>query len=402
MANLLWGKVYYKDQFAGYLRQEPGDSASFAYDASYIEKGWPQLSHTLPVRQEAYSNNSGLHPFFDNLVSEGWLEQAQARLLGRREASRFELLLAFGFDCAGAVSIVDPDPHKLSSHMLDPEDPKEMAVMKGRASLSGVQPKLAAVFDDKSFRPARYGELSTHIAKFPSPGHPGLIENEYLTTLAVATLLPDDAISHLAVGEIAGVDETALIIKRFDRSNGERIHFEEFNQLLNRRSRAKYDGAYKDMASFINETKGCIPAQAYVLYKRILAGILLGNTDMHLKNFAMFESEAGYILTPSYDQVAANLYNYKTLALSISGASDLPLGGLKASNIVQLGEEFNLRPPAIMMAIEQLSGQISEAKDKISDAEIGTKSIKNQLINNLEKRWNGTFISIGQYLSQKP
>ncbi|MYG09935.1 MAG: phosphatidylinositol kinase, partial [Rhodobacteraceae bacterium] len=78
---------------------EPGDSISFNYDTSYIEGGYPAIAHTLPVRSEPYISNYGLHPFFDNLVSEGWLEQLQSRLLGRRIVSRFELLLAFGFDC---------------------------------------------------------------------------------------------------------------------------------------------------------------------------------------------------------------------------------------------------------------------------------------------------------------
>lgn len=36
MASLLWGKVYYNDLFAGYLREEPGDRIVFTYDDSYI------------------------------------------------------------------------------------------------------------------------------------------------------------------------------------------------------------------------------------------------------------------------------------------------------------------------------------------------------------------------------
>ena len=90
---------------------------------------------------------------------------------------------------------------------------------------------------------------------------------------------------------IAGLDEPALLIKRFDRGADGRIHFEEFNQLLMRSSRTKYEGAHKDMAEFILHTEGCLPTQAYLLYRRILAGFLLGNTDMHLKNFAMFHTQ---------------------------------------------------------------------------------------------------------------
>lgn len=68
----------------------------------------------------------------------------------------------------------------------------------------------------------------------------------------------------------------------------------------------------------------CLPAEIYRLYLRILAGLLLGNTDMHLKNFAMFCTDAGLRLSPAYDAISASLYGYKTIALSIDGAANLP------------------------------------------------------------------------------
>lgn len=401
MANLLWGKVYYKDLFAGFLREEPGDRVTFTYDSSYIEGGHPAIAHTLPVRPEPHISNNGLLPFFDNLVSEGWLEQAQSRLLGRREVSRLELLLAFGFDCAGAVSIIDPEPSDLSEAMLNLDDPKEMAVLTSRASLSGIQPKLAVIEENGIYRPARIDELSTHIAKFPSANHPDLVENEYLTTLAFKALLPDDEVVELDVRPVEGLSEQTLLIKRFDRNAEGRLHFEEFNQLLGRRSRTKYDGAHKDMADFILGTEGCLPTQAYLLYCRILAGLLLGNTDMHLKNFAMFHTGGGLRLTPTYDQVAASLYNYKTLALTIAGSKDHPIGDLKARHLILLGEEFGLSPGAMNMAAEGLTKNIEEAKDAINEAPVGAADFKDNLIKLMEKRWNGTFALIGKALSKK-
>ena len=401
MANLLWGKVYFNDMFAGFLREEPGDRITFTYDDSYISAENPAIAHTLPVRAAPHISNNGLHPFFDNLVSEGWLEHAQSRLLGKREVKRFELLLAFGFDCAGAVSVVDPEPSKLTQAMLDKDDPKEMAVLTSRASLSGVQPKLTVIEENGIFRPTRIDELSTYIAKFPSANHPDLIENEYLTSQAFKALLPDDDIVELSIGEIEELDDPALLIKRFDRSDDGRIHFEEFNQLLGRRSNAKYTGAHKDMADFILQTDGCLPTQSYMLYRRILAGLLLGNTDMHFKNFAMLHTPQGLRFTPSYDQVAASLYQYKTVALSIAGASDLPIGNLKPANMIRLGEEFGLSPAAINMAVDGLHKNLNVAKQAISDAEFGSDNLKNNLIKLMEKRWNGTFALIGKTLSAR-
>jgi serine/threonine-protein kinase HipA len=401
MARLLWGKVYYKSDFAGYLHEEPGDRVTFTYDQSYIESNLPAIAYTLPLQQTPHISNNGLHPFFDNLVSEGWLEQAQTRLLGKRSVSRFELLLTFGFDCAGAVSVIDPEPFGLSQTMLDISDAKEMATLTSRASLSGVQPKLAILEQNGQYRPSKVNELSTHIAKFPSSEHPDILMNEYLTTRAFQALLPDDEVVELDIKEVQGIQEEALVIKRFDRKDNNRIHFEEFNQLLNFKSQEKYDGAYKDMSDFIYISKDCIPAQSYILYRRIMAGILLGNTDMHLKNFSMFNLKKGYRLTPSYDQVAAALYQYKTLALDIHGAKDLRISNLKARNLIFLGEEFKLPKGAINMAAKQLSDNLEKAKDAIAESPYGINPLKNKLINFMEKRWNGTYDLIGQNLLKK-
>ena len=401
MANLLWGNVYYKDRFAGVVRQEPGERVSFTYDESYLASGQPAIAHTLPLRAGPYISQSGLPPFFDNLVAEGWMEDAQTRLLGKRRASRFELLLAFGQDCAGAVSIIDPDPQDRGN--IKPDDPMEIALMAGRVSLSGIQPKLALIERDGKLRPARTDELSTHIAKFASPRHDDLPANEYLTTIALKALLPDDNIVDLRIGRIDGFKDPALIIKRFDRtSDGQRIHFEEFNQLLAYPSEAKYGGSHKSMADFIGQTPGCLPAEIYRLYLRILAGLLLGNTDMHLKNFAMLYTEAGLRLTPAYDAVAAALYGYNTIALSISGSSNIPLGDLKARSLIHLGEEFGLPAPAIAMATGHLEKRKEAAQDAIADSKTGAAALRDAIINLMGKRWNGTFALIGKALSKKP
>lgn len=403
MAKLIWGKVYYKNHFAGFLREEPGDSASFTYDESYLNGVHPPIAHTLPLRPESHFSHAGLHPFFDNLVAEGWLEDAQMRLLGKRIISRFELLLAFGEDCAGAVSVIDPEPVVLNKNLADITDAKDTAVMINRASLSGIQPKLTLTQRGKKFHVARTGELSTYIAKFPSSNHDDLVVNEYLTMSAFKALLPEDDVVDFHIGVVEGFPEMALIIKRFDRSaNGDRIHFEEFNQLLGQSFRFKYNGAYKDMASFIRQTKGCLTAETYRLYLRILAGFLLGNTDMHLKNFSMLHTKEGLRLAPSYDQVSSVIYNYKTVALGIGGADNLVLGNLKPSNIIKLGDEFQLPRPAIQMAIDQLAKNKDACMQIIVDSKIGTTKFKNQLINQIKKRWNGTFALIGKNLSKKP
>ena len=328
MADLLWGKVYYQDQYAGVLREEPGDRYVFAYDPSYLDSPSPAIAITLPKQPAPIISEIGLPAFFDNLVAEGWMEGAQARALGRRDWKRFELLLAFGADCAGAASVIDPEPQALKKLDIDTADPKDFAVLQSRASLSGIQPKLAVVKDGHSYRPAKIGEVSTYIAKFPSPQLPDIVENEYLTTIATRALLPSEDIVEMELRPLAKFSEQALIIKRFDRVDGGKLHFEEFAQLCGIKSRHKYDGAYADMAAFMKGRKDCLPADIYRLLRRIVVGILLGNTDMHLKNFAMWHRPEGLRLAPIYDQVAAALYHpkYQELALKVAGAENFAIG----------------------------------------------------------------------------
>ncbi len=401
MAKLLWGKVYYQNLFAGILNQEPGGRFAFTYDPAYIASGEAAIAHTLPIRETPHYSESGLHPFFDNLVAEGWLRNAQARALRVAPENRFALLLAFGRDCAGAVSVVDPEPEE--DLRLDPDDRKSIAALTSRASLSGIQPKLLVVKDSQGYRPARDGEISTHLAKLPSGQLPDIIELEWLTTQAVKKLLPEEPIVELEIASLGDIAGEALIVRRFDRGpNGEKLHFEEFNQVLGKISEDKYQGSYEDMAAFIRTTPTCTPVEVERLYRRVLVCLLLGNTDAHLKNFALFHQAGELHLTPCYDQVASAYYKqYQTIALSIAGAVDLSLGKLQPKHMVLFGESSGLSSRAIALAVDDIQKRMESAKAAINRSNVGDLRLRDGLISLMEKRWNGTFASIGQFLSKK-
>ena len=404
MAVALWGRVYYHDLFAGELRQEPSGRCIFTYDPTYLAGGRPAIAFTLPRQPMPHVSEPGLHPFFDNLVAEGWLRNAQARALKVDPNNRFALLLAFGRDCAGAVSIVDPAP--VAEPAIDIGDPTANAALTSRASLSGIQPKLLAVREGRRFRPARRDEISTFIAKLPSGALRDIVQNEYLTTIACRALLPDDEIVEPVIASIEGIKEHALLVERFDRlRSGTKRHFEEFNQLLGKRSGDdKYDASYEDMANFILNTPGCAPVDAWRLYRRILVCFLTGNTDAHLKNFAMFHTLDGLRLTPAYDLVAAALYpEYRTLALAISNAANLTLEALKPKHLVFLSKAYGLDAAVLTEAVENLDARRGAAEKAISDAakRIGEENLGKNIFELMERRWNGSFASIGPYLSKK-
>ncbi|MBX3500741.1 MAG: HipA domain-containing protein [Alphaproteobacteria bacterium] len=405
MATPRWGNVYYDDVFAGTLSRDPGGRCTFTYDSTYLGAAQARpVSHTLPLRAQPFVQDGGLHPFFDNLTAEGWLLAAQARALGVSPDDKLALLIGFGRDLAGAVSVVDPDAR--SDGTLTSGDEVVEAALRSRASLSGVQRKLMVVRDGRRLRPAGLGEISTHIAKLASGRLGDVVELELLTTLATAELLPRDQVVEMTIGEVDGVGEPALIVRRFDRRVGRggvrRLHFEEFNQLLGRRSGDdKYEGAYEEMGAFIRTTPGCLPVEADRLFRRILACLLTGNTDAHLKNFAMLHTRDGLRLTPGYDLIAAANYGYRTIALGVGGAKNLTLGNLMPKHVAALGAGFGLAEPAILSAVEDLGERMAAAIAAIRAADHGAARLKRDLIGLMEKRWQGSFASIGRLLSKR-
>jgi serine/threonine-protein kinase HipA len=403
MARTLWGKIYLKDIYAGRVQEEPGGRCVFIYDPTYLEREQPPaIAHTLPPRVEPHVSERGLHPFFDNLVAEGWFRNAQARALGIDPSSRFALLLGFGHDLAGAVSVEDPEP--ADRKQPDHADAATIAALLGRASLSGIQRKLLVVRDGKSYRPVGPDELSTHIAKLPSGNLTNLLELEYLTTLAVRTLLPGDETVDMDIVHLPSIKEDALIIPRFDRtSTGKRVHFEEFNQLLGKYSGdGKYEGAHEDLGQFILHTPSCIPAEADRLLRRILACLLVGNTDAHFKNFAMFHARDGLRLTPAYDLVAASFYpEYQSIALSVAGVKNMAIGSLQAKHLLRMARGFGVNEDALVSAVDQLGKRLPTALAALERSDMGPKDLRERLQERMEKRWNGSFASTGPLLSKK-
>jgi len=399
MAINLFGTIYFREAVAGTLQQVPDGRYAFTYNGAYLESGLPQIAFTL-ARGAGPIYSEGLHPFFDNLVAEGWLARAQARALGINADDRFARLLAFGRDCPGAVSVRDPRP----THEPDLQEgtAEEIAALTNRASISGVQPKLFAVREEGSFRPARVGESSTHIAKLPSGELPDIVELEYLTTVAAKALLPEDEIVEVEVAAVRGIQGPCLLVRRFDRTPaGEKTHFEEFNQLRGLPADAKYEGSYAEIAQFIGGNQ-LVRREEDVdrLFRRVLACILLGNNDAHAKNFGEIYTADGMRLAPFYDIVAAVLYDRfkdSTLALRIGpGPNPRNVSGITGKHLKALASSFGLNEAALNVSLADFKRRLSATEEAIKGSPVGSATLKDKLKEFMRKRWNGTFESIGQ------
>jgi HipA-like protein len=88
------------------ILEETVAGSRFVYDAAWLSRADAlPVSLTLPLRAEGFESG-GLHPFFENLLAEGWLLELSTVKLKIPKDDAFGLLLATCADCVGAVEIL--------------------------------------------------------------------------------------------------------------------------------------------------------------------------------------------------------------------------------------------------------------------------------------------------------
>jgi serine/threonine-protein kinase HipA len=115
----------------------------------------------------------------------------------------------------------------------------------------------------------------------------------------------------LAVAHAAGIsipefrleelgERTALLVRRFDATTeGGRNHVVSMQTLLG--AQHFYHLGYADMADILRKISDVPREDLHQLYRQAVFNAMLGNTDDHLKNFAMLRGEQGWRLTPAFD-----------------------------------------------------------------------------------------------------
>jgi HipA-like protein len=98
------GRISLSGQPVGTIEEVEGGTR-FTYSAAWLQRpDAVPVSLTLPLRAEPYVAQ-GLHPFFENLLPEGWLLEVSAKKLKIARDDAFGMLLATCADCVGAVEI---------------------------------------------------------------------------------------------------------------------------------------------------------------------------------------------------------------------------------------------------------------------------------------------------------
>ncbi|MDO8300371.1 type II toxin-antitoxin system HipA family toxin [Lacisediminimonas sp.] len=327
----------------GYLSQY-GDVLRVSFDADYIEdpqrptlslcyrgSSEQQTREILSAMRDArVVRNDGRWPaYFQNLLPEGHNRERLALERRCNPDDEFELLAAAGHDLMGALE-VEPVPlsagipeavrHWHAALGIDVLEPEFVASpVEDAASLPGVITKFSAVLEGRRYVVKRHGAAGSVILKLPTARHPELVANEYMGYQLARAVGLNCACAQIISKDQADLPDQVpfpqiLAVQRFDRGqNGVRIHIEEFAQVLGYEPRHKYGKGlqedYSAMLRIIDQLSVDPANDVQEFINRFVIFALMGNTDAHLKNWALrYENGVDPALSPLYDPVCVTAF----------------------------------------------------------------------------------------------
>lgn len=230
------------------------------------------------------------------------------------------------------------------------------------SSLGGARPK-ANILDQNDH---------PWIAKFPSSNDTtDKAAWEYL-----AYLLAIDAgidMAECKLEKVRGPFRT-FFTKRFDRENGERIHFASAMTMTGKNEDTIRDEtpSYLDIAEFLHYSGSDIDQDLRQLWRRIVFNITISNTDDHLRNHGFILSEKGWRLSSAYDLNPS--IDKSGLALNI----DMDNNMLDYNLAKSVGVFFRLKEKEMDQIIEEV--RVAVGKWRNIATEIGISRAEQELM----------------------
>ena len=192
-------------------------------------------------------------------------------------------------------------------------------------SVPGVQPKLSLGRIKTTLENGHQGRLTimdaldgNYVLKPQNPDYPQMPENEHLS-MKLAELFGIEIVPVNMIRLQSG--ELCFITKRIDRNaDGSKNHMIDFLQVLELED--KYKGTMENLGKAIGELSVNTLFDKLRFFESTVFNYIIGNNDMHLKNYSMFLSEMGWVLAPGYD-----LLNVKLILPKDKDDTALLLGG---------------------------------------------------------------------------
>jgi serine/threonine-protein kinase HipA len=208
----------------------------------------------------------------------------------------------------------------------------EMEVLAKQAAESsitvpGVQPKLSLGWKKTELENGHQGRLTIldalegmYILKPQNAQYPQMPENEHLS-MRLAELFKIEVVPSTLIRLASG--ELSYLTRRIDRKeNYSKIHMIDFLQILELEH--KYKGNMETLGKAIGELSSHTLLDTMRFFELTVFNYVIGNNDMHLKNFSMWLTDQGWRFSPAYD-----LLNVKIILPEDREDTALLLGGKK-------------------------------------------------------------------------
>lgn len=198
-------------------------------------------------------------------------------------------------------------------------------VVESRTTVTGVQAKLSMDLEHDAYGRAQrltiVGVMGRYILKPQTERFECLPEIEDLT-MHLAEIARIPTVPHALIRFQDG--ELNYITRRIDRTDDcRKLPMEDMCQLAGKLTEQKYQGSYELIAKLIHRYSSVARLDIVNFWEQIVFSWIVGNADMHLKNFSLISEKPGkYVLTPTYDQVSTAIVmpeDTDQLALPLNG-----------------------------------------------------------------------------------
>lgn len=196
-------------------------------------------------------------------------------------------------------------------------------VIHTRTTVPGVQAKLSldikkAENDIKRF--TIVGLQGRYILKPQTDRYAELPENEdvtmHLAEQAGIAIVPH-CLARFTDGKLV------YLTQRIDRTKkNEKIVMEDLCQLSEQLTEKKYRGSYEKISKVIKQYSAAPMLDVVNFWQVVLFSWIVGNSDMHLKNFSLYVPKGEYVMSPAYDLLNTLIVSpddEEELALTLNG-----------------------------------------------------------------------------------
>lgn len=361
----------------------------FQYSNEWLNgaSAYPLDPVNLPLTPKRYTVHNLKNTFgvFSDAGPDSWGERIflqHHQSLPKNEVERLLRLSGMGVGCLQfSLSRTRPKvPQKyptidllsrlsnITDHLLlkQPLTEDELQLLDPGSSMGGARPKVTVSDGNAEW-----------LVKFSRPDD--LIDNpriEYASMQMLATLgihTPETKLIELGQGK------SAYLIKRFDRTPDKPIHFISAHSLFHTDRIRLITDAHHDPRSYIALARHLRAhssdpiADCQELYRRMIANVLLGNTDDHARNHAMiYDIKASqWRLSPAYDMLPIlGSQGMQALGIGIDGRAST------VDNLLSAAAAFGLSRETALTSIHQLSEGIAGWEKIFSQYGVSDTDIK--------------------------